>query len=142
MPREEDHDEVVLLGRARQKGAESPLEVAQRGFPLGLVGDQQHVVLLEAALAHQHLLNQLGVRHRVVELGDRGVVIVAHADHHRPLLAAGFGYRHRGYGWLNRGRPLVDDRTDLLADGAVGLGGTHDDRVGAFPELDGRRDCQ
>ena len=142
MAREEDHDEVVLLGRTRQEGAESPLEVAQRGLPLGLVGDQQHVFLLESALAYQHLLNQLGVRHRVLELGDRGAVVAPDADHHRPLLAAGFGYRRRGHGGLNRGRPLVDHRADLLADGAVGLGGTNDDGIGAFSKLDGRRDRQ
>ena len=137
MPREEDQDEVVLLGRSREKRPKRPLEIAESGLSLRLVGEEKDVLLLEPALAHQHLVNELGIGHRVAELGNGRALVGPHSDHHRPLLAAGLGGQHRLRRRHGR-RTLVHHGANLLADGAVGLAGADDDGVAPFAELDGR----
>src|SRR6266545_546748 len=136
--REEDQDEIVLLGGSREKRSERPLEIAESGLPLGPVGEKENVLLLEPALAHQHLVDQLGIRHRVAELGNGRALVRTHPDHHRPLLAVRLGGQHR-LCRLHGGRALVHHGAHLLADGAVGLAGADDDGVASFAELDGGR---
>src|SRR5262249_872249 len=91
--RKEDQDRVVALRRARQERPERPFDVAERRLPFGLVGQEQDVLLLEAAWPGDCAVEHLGVVHGIAQLRDVLVLVITHTDHdgHRFGTAAAGG---------------------------------------------------
>src|SRR5712691_9421578 len=87
VPREEDHHRVVLLGRAREEGAQGPLDIAQGRRLLALVAQQEHVILPKAPGSEQDLVERLGVCHVVAERGDVRALVAPHPDDNGPSVA-------------------------------------------------------
>ena len=125
VPREVDEHRVVLLRHARQERAQRPLDVLQRRFPLAAIGQEEHVVLLEAGRPDQGPIDRLGVRNRVAEAWNPGALVGTDADDHRPLIVPGL--RWPGHRARHRGRAL--DRADQLGAVAGSIHGRDLDHV-------------